>query len=145
MATKMSQGASEATDIAGKVSALLASAKQAVGGGNIPATIYSFKQLRATAPNNVDILSNLGKLYYMSSNLKAAIKFFGDSAVAAPENVAFKDNQPPLGCPPVKMWRKAIFPRHLLSCGLLSLMIPGTPAAGSISPTRSNFPVFRPN
>ena len=75
MATKMSQGASEATDIAGKVSALLASAKQAVGGGNIPATISSFEQLRATAPNNADILSNLGKLYYMSGNLKAAIKF----------------------------------------------------------------------
>jgi len=92
MATKMSQGASEATDIAGKVSALLASAKQAVESGNFPAAISSFEQLRATAPNYADILSNLGKLYYMSSNLKAAIKFFSDSTVAAPENEAFKAN-----------------------------------------------------
>ena len=41
MATKMSQGASEATNIAGKVSALQASAKQAVESGNIPSAISS--------------------------------------------------------------------------------------------------------
>ena len=92
MATKMSQGASEATDIAGKVSALQASAKQAVESGNISADISSFEQLRATAPDHADILSNLGKLYYMSGNLDAAIEFFGDSAAAAPENEAFKAN-----------------------------------------------------
>ena len=92
MATKMSQGASEATDIAGKVSALQASAKQAVESGNIPAAIPSFEQLRAIAPDNADILSNPGKLYYLSGNLDAAIEFFGDSAAAAPENEAFKAN-----------------------------------------------------
>jgi len=92
MATTMPRGASEATDIAGKASAFQTSAKQAVESDNIPAAISSFEQLRATAPNNADILSNIGKFYYMSGNLDAAIKFFSDSAVAAPENEAFKAN-----------------------------------------------------
>ena len=60
--------------------------------GNIPAAISRLEQIRATAPDNADILSNLGKLYYMSGNFDAAIEFFGDSAAAAPENEAFKAN-----------------------------------------------------
>lgn len=93
MATRMSQGAGETTanDVS-RVGALQAAAKQAAESGNIPVAISNFEQLLAFDPSNADILSNLGKLYYMAGNLDAATKYFGDASEAAPENEAFKAN-----------------------------------------------------
>lgn len=92
MATIMSGGAQPATGDASKIAALQAAAGQAVGSNDIPAAIDSFEQLRALVPGNPDILSNLGKLYYMTGNLELAIERFGDANTVAPHDEGIRSN-----------------------------------------------------
>lgn len=91
MATRMFDGARAAGD-ASKIPALQAAATQAVGNNDIPAAIENFEQLRGLVPGNPDLLSNLGKLYYMSGNLELAIERFGDASTAAPHDEGLRGN-----------------------------------------------------
>lgn len=92
MATQMFTGASGATGVAAQVAALQAAANKAAQSGDVPAAIYNFEQLLTFDPNNADLLSNLGKLQYMSGNLDAAIKMFASASTAVPDNEGFRAN-----------------------------------------------------
>ena len=68
-----------------QIQALQAAANKAVQAGDVPAAIQNFEQLLTFDPNNADILSNLGKLHYMSGNLDAATEMFAKASGVAPE------------------------------------------------------------
>ena len=80
------------TDAAAGAAALQQEAAQAVQRGDVPAAIAAFERLLAIAPGNPDILSNLGKLHYMSGDLAAAIARFGEASAAAPGDAALSAN-----------------------------------------------------
>lgn len=73
---------------------MASSMSEAAGQGTSDAAtaIASFEQLLALTPDNAAILSNLGKLYYMSGNIEAATQKFADASAAAPQNEAFRTN-----------------------------------------------------
>jgi tetratricopeptide (TPR) repeat protein len=92
MASRMSDVASGPESRAARVEALKSAAIQAVQTGDLISAISSFEQLLALDPQNADILSNLGKLYYGSGDLDAATRKLGEACAAAPHNEDFRVN-----------------------------------------------------
>jgi tetratricopeptide (TPR) repeat protein len=92
MATQMVKGASASLGTPAQIQALQAAANQAVQSGDVPAAIHNFEQLLTFDPNNAEIISNIGKLQYMTGDLDAALGMFAKASGIAPANEGFRAN-----------------------------------------------------
>ena len=90
MVSRRSESAGRAQIEVDRIDSLIAAGKTASETGDYRTAISSFEELLKVDPNNADVMSDLGDVYYKLGSKQRAADLFGDAYDLAPKN----DNSP---------------------------------------------------